>query len=129
MQAQMQKPPTPQLIVVPQVVDWSAQIADVMHDQFSLKPKEPAFVYHKPYPKDYDQIALPNRYRVPDFTKFSGQDLMSTIEHATRFLIQCGEAAGIDALKICLFPLSLSRSAFLHGSPPYLQIPSLHGPI
>ena len=37
---------------------------------------------------------------------------MSTVEHVSRFLIQYGEAAGIDALKICLFPISLSGSAF-----------------
>jgi len=66
-------------------------------------------MYHKPYPNAYDQIALPNRYRVSDFTKFSGQDSMSTVEHISRFPIQCGEAAGIDALRIRLFPLSLSR--------------------
>ena len=37
---------------------------------------------------------------------------MSAIEHVNRILIQCGEAIGIDALKICLFPLLLSGSTF-----------------
>ena len=81
MQAQVQQPPTQQRVVAPQVVDWSVQIADVMRNQFDLKPKEPAFMYHKPYPEAYDQIALPHRYRVPDFTKFSGQDGITTIKH------------------------------------------------
>ena len=48
-------------------------------------------MYHKPYPEAYDQIALPHRYRVLDFTKFSRQNSMSTVEHISRFLIQCGE--------------------------------------
>jgi hypothetical protein len=49
---------------------------------------------------------------VPDFTKFSGQDNVTTIEHIGKLLVQYGEASGNDALKIRLFPLSLSRSAF-----------------
>ena len=92
----------------PQNVNWSAQIADVMRNQFGLKPKEPTLMYYKPYPEAYDQIALPHRYGVSDFTKFSRHDTMSTIEHVSRFLIQCEEAIGIDTLKIHLFPVSLS---------------------
>ena len=69
-------------------------------------------MYRKHYPEAYDQIALSHHYRVSDFTKFSGQGVMSTVEHVNRFLIQCGEATGIDALKICLFPLLLFGSAF-----------------
>ena len=49
---------------------------------------------------------------MPDFTKFYGQDSMSTIEHISQFLIQCVDASVVDALRIRLFPLSLSRSAF-----------------
>jgi hypothetical protein len=49
---------------------------------------------------------------VPDFTKFSKQDNVTTIKHISKFLVQCGEASGNDALKIRLFPSSLSGSAF-----------------
>jgi hypothetical protein len=49
---------------------------------------------------------------VPDFTKLSGQDETSTIEHINCFIIQCGEAAATDALRVRLFSLSLSGSAF-----------------
>lgn len=66
-----------------QNIDWSAQIADVMRNQFGLKPKELIFMFRKPYPEAYNQTAMPNRYRVPDFTKFFGQDNMSTVEHVT----------------------------------------------
>ena len=34
------------------------------------------------------------------------------MEHINRFIIQCGEAAQNDALKVRLFSMSLSRSAF-----------------
>ena len=83
-----------------------------MRNQFGLKAKETAFMYLKNYPEAYDQIALPSRYRVPDFTKFSGQDNMTTVEHISRFLIQCGDVSTVDALRIRLFPLSLSGSVF-----------------
>jgi hypothetical protein len=75
-------------------------------------------MYRKPYPEAYDQVPLPSRYIVPDFTKFSGQDNMTTVEHISRFLIQCGDVSAIDALRIHLFPLSLSGSAFAWFSLP-----------
>ena len=37
---------------------------------------------------------------------------MTIVEHVSRFLIQCGDASAVDALRIRLFPLSLSGSAF-----------------
>jgi hypothetical protein len=84
-------------------------------------------MYRRPYPEAYDQVAMPHWYRMPDFTKFSRQDNVMTIEHISRFLVQCGEASGSDALKIRLFPLSLSESAFawFPSLPPTL---SSHGP-
>ena len=69
-------------------------------------------MYRKAYPEAYDQIPLPHHYRVPNFTKFFEQDAISTVEHISRFLIQCGDAAGIDALKVRLFPLSLFGLTF-----------------
>jgi len=30
---------------------------------------------------------LPHKYRLPDFTKFSGQGEVSTVEHTNRFII------------------------------------------
>jgi hypothetical protein len=69
-------------------------------------------MYRTPYPSGYDQIPFLPRFKVPDFTKFSGQDETSTMEHITRFIIQYGEAGNIDALRIRLFSSSLSGPAF-----------------
>jgi hypothetical protein len=69
-------------------------------------------MYRIPYPSGYDQIPFPPRFKVPDFTKFSGQDDTSTMEHITQFIIQCGEVGNADALRIRLFSLSLSGPAF-----------------
>jgi len=108
-----QQMPDPQL-VHRQDADayWADKIAEVMRDQFGIKPKVNTYSYWTPYPPAYDLIPLPNWYKVPDFTKFSGQDDTSTMEHVNRFIIQCGEAANRDELRVCLFLSSLSGSAF-----------------
>ena len=92
--------------------EWANKIAEVMREQFGLKPKQQAHVYRPPYPEAFDMMPLPHRYRMPDFAKFTGQDDTSTREHISRFLAQCGEASAVDALKVRFFPLSLSGSAF-----------------
>jgi hypothetical protein len=84
-----------------------------MRDQFEIKPKVNTYSYRTPYPPAYDLIPLPNWYKVPDFTKFSGKDDTSTMEHVNRFIIQCGETASRDELRVRLFSSSLSRSAFM----------------
>jgi hypothetical protein len=91
---------------------WADKIAEIMRDQFGIKSKVNTYSYRTPYPLAYDLILLPNRYKVPDFTKFSGQDDTSTMEHVNRFIIQCGEAASRDKLRVRLFSSSLSRSVF-----------------
>ena len=49
---------------------------------------------------------------MPKFTKFSGSEIISTIEYISRFLAQCGEASAEEPLLVRFFPLSLSGSAF-----------------
>jgi len=83
-----------------------------MRDQFRIKLKVNTYSYRTLYPPTYDLIPLPNRYKVPNFTKFSGQDDTSTTEHVNWFIIQCGEAAKRDELRVHLFSTSLSRSTF-----------------
>jgi hypothetical protein len=80
--------------------------------QYGIKPKQQSCMYRTPYPSGYDQIPFSPRFKVPDFTKFSGQDETSTMEHITQFIIQCGEAVNVDALSIHLFSSSLSGPAF-----------------
>jgi hypothetical protein len=68
-----------------QSIDWASRIADVMKSQFGLKPKEPIYMYRRPCLEAYDQVSMPHRYRVPDFSKFSGQDNVTIIEHISQF--------------------------------------------
>jgi hypothetical protein len=58
-------------------------------------------------------MALPHRVNATaDFTKFSGQDDTSTVEHIARYLMQLGEASADEAFRIRYFPLSLIGPAF-----------------
>jgi hypothetical protein len=70
-------------------------------------------VYTPPFPEWYNRVALPHRVKAPaDFTKFSGQDDTSTVEHIARYLMQLGEASADEAFRIRYFPLSLTGPAF-----------------
>ena len=64
------------------------QVSAILRDQFGILPKRKAIGYSKPYPSDYDLIPLPPKYRLPEFTKFSGSEGASSIEHVSRYLTQ-----------------------------------------
>ena len=59
------------------------QISAILMGQFGILPKRKAIGYSKPYPSDYDLIPLPPKYRLPEFTKFSGSEGASSIEHVS----------------------------------------------
>ena len=101
-----------QMLAVDQQVDWSTKIAEVMREQFGLRPKQQSVMYKTPYPPAYNQISLLHKYKMPNFTKFSVQGEDSIMEHVNRFLLQLGEAGNHDALRVCLFSLSLSGLVF-----------------
>jgi hypothetical protein len=80
------------------------RMTDVLQNQFGLKPKNQGHVYTPPFPEWYHRVALPNRVKVPtEFTKFSGQDDTSTVEHIARYLMQLGEASADEAFRIRYF--------------------------
>jgi hypothetical protein len=89
------------------------RMTDVLQNQFGLKHKNQGHVYTPPFPEWYHRVALPNRVKVPtEFTKFSGQDDTSTVEHIARYLMQLGEASADEAFRIRYFPLSLTAPTF-----------------
>ncbi|KAK1604956.1 hypothetical protein QYE76_028629 [Lolium multiflorum] len=87
------------------------QISTILRDQFGMVPKRRAIGYSKPYPNEYDLIPLPPKYRLPEFSKFSGSDGSSSIEHVSRYLAQLGISAS-DELRVRFFAQSLTGSAF-----------------
>ena len=81
-------------------------------ETFGNEPKVNSRVYQKPYPEHFDAISYPQGYKVPDFVKFSGEGTKTTWEHVSQYLAQLGEAGSIEELKVRLFPLSLTDTAF-----------------
>jgi hypothetical protein len=89
------------------------RMTEVLQNQFGLKPKNQGHMYTPPFPEWYHRVALPNRVKVPTkFTKFSGHDDTSTVEHIARYLMQLGEASTDEAFRIRYFPLSLTGPSF-----------------
>jgi hypothetical protein len=89
------------------------KMADMMQNQFGLKPKMQGPTYTPPFPEWYYRVILPPRVKPPtEFTKFSGQDDTSNVEHIARYLMQLGEASADEAFRVRYFPMSLTGSAF-----------------
>jgi hypothetical protein len=69
--------------------------------------------YKPPFPEWYFNVLLPPRVKPPtEFTKFSGQDDTSTVEHIARYLMQLGECSAEEAFRVRYFPASLTGPAF-----------------
>jgi hypothetical protein len=64
------------------------------------------------YSDYYDQLPYPKGYIVPKFSKFSGEDGKIIIEHVGQFILQYCEISANNALKLRMFYLSLSGTAF-----------------
>jgi hypothetical protein len=88
------------------------QISAILRDQFGILPKRRAIGYTKPYPSEYDLIPLPPKYQLPEFTKFSGAEGSSSIEHVSRYLAQLGMILVSDPLRVRFFSQSLTGPAF-----------------
>ncbi|CAL9020094.1 unnamed protein product [Prunus brigantina] len=69
-------------------------------------------VYRRPYPEHFDLEEFPRGFKVPDFALFSGDGFQSTVEHIGRFTAQCAEIGHREALKLRLFPSTLTGAAF-----------------
>nr|CAD39838.2 OSJNBb0072N21.4 [Oryza sativa Japonica Group] len=75
-------PPRPET-----VEDW---FRNIIRENLA-KLRNRAREYQKPYPDYYDIFPYPRDYKIPEFTKFSGEDSRTTCEHVDKFLAQCAE--------------------------------------
>nr|CAH66649.1 OSIGBa0146I21.6 [Oryza sativa]CAH66655.1 OSIGBa0092J07.1 [Oryza sativa] len=50
-------------------------ISDITRNRFGIETRNRARTYKKPYPDYYDNVSFPRNYRVPEFAKFSGEDV------------------------------------------------------
>ena len=69
-------------------------------------------LYQKPYPPKFDFVSYPAGWHVPEFIKFNGDDSRTTWEHVSQYILQLGEVSFNDALRVRLFSLSLTGTAF-----------------
>jgi hypothetical protein len=88
------------------------QLATILRESFGIEPKGRGCVYQKPYPNYYGELPYHRGYRVLEFSTFSGEDGKITLEHDGQFILQCGVASANNTLKLRMFPLSLSTTAF-----------------
>ena len=70
-----------------------SKLTQVMSEQFGLKPKEQGFMYRHPYPDWVELAPMPAKYKLPEFSKFSGQDSVTKVEHISKYIAQLGEVA------------------------------------
>jgi hypothetical protein len=87
------------------------QIARTLRE-LDFMPKGCVKLYQKSYLEYFDAVPYPRGFRVPDFTKFNGDDARITYEHIGQFLSQVNDVRIIDVHKVRLFPLSLSDTTF-----------------
>jgi hypothetical protein len=88
--------------------DFKKQMWETFRVELSSKSR----IYQKSYPSHFDLVPYPVGWCTPNFVKFSGEDNRTTWEHVSQYLAQLGEVGLIDALKFCLFSLSLTGTAF-----------------
>jgi hypothetical protein len=69
-------------------------------------------VCQKPYLESFDGIPYPHIFKVLELVKFTEEDSRTTWEHVSQFNAQLGIHGSLDHLKIRMFPLSLSGTAF-----------------
>jgi hypothetical protein len=69
-------------------------------------------LYQKPYRTDFGYVVFPLGWHMPNFLKFSSDDNRTTWEHISHYTAQLGEAGTFNSLKVCLFSLSLTGTAF-----------------
>nr|ABA98057.1 retrotransposon protein, putative, Ty3-gypsy subclass [Oryza sativa Japonica Group] len=92
-------------------VDVRKDDDNVLRDSGAIESKVVMHTYQRPYPEYVDSVPYPQGFEVPNFTKFIGENAMTTMEHIGRFIDQCGKDGSDDLLKLKLFPLSLQSFA------------------
>jgi hypothetical protein len=86
------------------LAQFKEEIANMMKNKLGVDMGN-SRLYQKPYRADFDYVAFPPGWRMPDFVKFIW-------EHISQYTAQLGEAGTFNSLKVCLFSLSLTGTAF-----------------
>jgi hypothetical protein len=93
---------------------------ELFQDRLGVSVARVGQSYKKPYDHRFDTVPYPQGARIPEFSKFSGENRRSTHEHISQFLAHLGELADGEAFHVRLFSLSLNGTAFAR----YTALPS-----
>ena len=88
-------------------------MAKLIKENLGVDVRGKTQAYQKLYPSSFDSVQYHAGFRLPEFIKFNGEDNKSTFERISQYLVQLGEAGSISELKVRLFSLSLTGTAFL----------------
>ena len=94
------------------LTDYKNDLANLLRESFGVDVRSKTRTYQKPYPTSFASVAYPAGFRLSKFVKFSGEDTRGTFEHISQYLAQLGETGSINELKVRLFSLSLTGTAF-----------------
>jgi hypothetical protein len=100
-----------QLAARSELAQFKEEIANMMKNKLGVDMGNTR-LYQKLYRADFDYVAFPPGWRMTDFVKFSGDDNRTTWEHISQYTSQLGEAGTFNSLKVHLFSLSLTGTAF-----------------
>jgi hypothetical protein len=100
-----------QLAARNELAQFKEEIANMMKNKLGVDMGNTR-LYQKPYRADFDYVAFPPGWSMPDFVKFSGDDNRTTWEHISQYTAQLGEAGTYNSLQVRLFSLSLTGTAF-----------------
>jgi hypothetical protein len=100
-----------QLAAMYELNKFKEQVASMVKNKFGIDMGN-SRLYQKPYKANFDLMAYPPGWRVPDFIEFSGEDNRTTLEHISQYIAQLGEASVHESFKVRLFSLSLMGTVF-----------------
>jgi hypothetical protein len=88
------------------------EMTELFRDKFRVSVARVGQSYQKPYNHRFDTVPYPQGARIPEFSKFSGENGRSTHEHIGQFLAHLGELTYGEAFRVRLFSLSLTGTTF-----------------
>jgi hypothetical protein len=87
-------------------------MAELFWDRLRVSVARVGQSYQKPYDHRFDIVPYPQGVRIPEFSKFCGENGRSTQEHIGQFLAHLGKLADGEEFYVRLFSLSLTGIAF-----------------
>jgi hypothetical protein len=88
------------------------EMAELFRDRLGFTVARVGQSYQKPYDHRFNTVPYPQGERIPEFSKFSGENGRSTHKHIGQFLAHLGELVDGEAFRVRLFSLSLTGTAF-----------------